>query len=146
MIIAHSKMEWLQCDFNLFLVYSSFRPAYDNRETNDEINEPIAICLAWAGIYGRHHNLRHNILRHRCHKSIWETANFKNRKYTDDSTFERHIEKWKIILQHFAVLWREKNSDAGTEHVLKPNYISWTFKADKYTFRRRSMKHVKRHI
>lgn len=30
-------MEGIQCDFNLFLVYSCFKPVFDNKETNNEI-------------------------------------------------------------------------------------------------------------
>ena len=38
MIIAKVRIEQVRCDFNLFFVYSNFKPAIDNEDGNEVIN------------------------------------------------------------------------------------------------------------
>ena len=41
MIIAEVQIEQIRCDFNLFFVYSNFKPVIDNKDGNGDINASI---------------------------------------------------------------------------------------------------------
>ena len=41
MIIAELRIDQIRCDFNLFFVYSNFKPAIDNEDGNGVINSSV---------------------------------------------------------------------------------------------------------